>query len=60
MEHLQEKHRSKARLESARTKAEKEAPIMPLFDCLFCCQEHFVLNLIGDSIVQMKYSLEMD
>ena len=33
---------------------------MPLFDCLFCCQEHFVLSKICDGIMQMNYSLKMD
>ena len=49
-----------ARLQNARSKVDKEAPIMPLFDCLYCCQEHFILNKIGDAMIQMKYLHEMD
>ena len=33
---------------------------MPLFDCLYCCQEHFILNKIGDTMLQMKYLPAMD
>lgn len=29
---------------------------LPVFDCLFCCQEHFVLKKINDQINVNKYS----
>lgn len=32
---------------------------MPLFDCLFCCQEHFILRKIGDGMTTAKYSHSM-
>ena len=32
---------------------------MPLFDCLFCCQEHFVLRKMGDSLVSSKFAFSM-
>ena len=48
-----------ARLKNARNKVEKEAPIMPFFDCLFCCQEHFVLSKVCESMIQMKYCYNM-
>lgn len=29
---------------------------LPVFDCLFCCQEHFVLNKINEMTLINKYS----
>jgi hypothetical protein len=30
--------------------------IAPLFDCLFCCQEHFVLAKLSENTLEAKYS----
>ena len=32
---------------------------MPLFECLYCCQEHFVLSKMCDGILQIKHCYPM-
>ena len=32
-----------------------EGEIMPLFDCIYCCKEHFVLAKLSECILTKKY-----
>eukprot|EP00347_Sterkiella_histriomuscorum_P006523 403352441 len=37
-------------------KKKKSGDILPVFDCLFCCQEHFVLKKINEQTLSVKYA----
>ncbi|CDW91769.1 UNKNOWN [Stylonychia lemnae] len=37
-------------------KVRQPGEILPVFDCLFCCQEHFVLNKINERTLIVKYA----
>ena len=43
-----------ARKESAKAKIEKQPEPLPLFECLFCSQEHFVLNKFSEQLIQVN------
>ena len=51
-----ERNKSQARMASAREKiASKKHDPLPLFDCLYCCQEHFVLKQFSKRVMQHQY-----
>ena len=43
-----------ARKENAKAKLQKESEPLPLFECLFCSQEHFVLNKFSEQLIAVN------